>query len=75
MGHADIATTMIYVHHVPQHDAADRLAQLVEAAEDRSQKACPQPCPELSKSQVISRDPTPLSRAKPTPRPTDSPNS
>jgi integrase len=25
MGHADIATTMIYVHHVPQHDAADRL--------------------------------------------------
>jgi integrase len=22
MGHADIATTMIYVHHVPQHDAA-----------------------------------------------------
>jgi integrase len=26
MGHADIATTMIYVHHVPQHDAADRLS-------------------------------------------------
>jgi hypothetical protein len=25
MGHADIATTMIYVHHVPQHDAAHRL--------------------------------------------------
>ncbi len=23
MGHADIQTTMIYVHHVPQHDAAD----------------------------------------------------
>jgi integrase len=22
MGHADIATTMVYVHHVPQHDAA-----------------------------------------------------
>lgn len=25
MGHADIATTMIYVHHVPQIDAAERL--------------------------------------------------
>jgi integrase len=31
MGHADIQTTMIYVHHVPQHDAADRLSQLLEA--------------------------------------------
>jgi integrase len=27
MGHADIATTMIYVHHVPQHDAADKLSK------------------------------------------------
>ncbi|MDQ3678692.1 MAG: site-specific integrase [Actinomycetota bacterium] len=26
MGHADIATTMIYVHHVPQHDAAAKLS-------------------------------------------------
>ena len=26
MGHADIATTMIYVHHIPQHDAANRLS-------------------------------------------------
>ena len=34
MGHADIATTMIYVHHVPQHDAADRLGRLVERADD-----------------------------------------
>jgi integrase len=33
MGHADIATTMIYVHHVPQHDAADRLsARLAKAS-------------------------------------------
>ena len=31
MGHADIATTMIYVHHVPQADAAEKLTQLVAA--------------------------------------------
>jgi integrase len=30
MGHADISTTMIYVHHVPQHDAAARLTALLE---------------------------------------------
>ena len=29
MGHADIATTMIYIHHVPQHDAAARLTRLL----------------------------------------------
>jgi hypothetical protein len=33
MGHADIATTMIYVHHVPQIDAADKLSKLVTAAQ------------------------------------------
>jgi integrase len=33
MGHADIATTMIYVHHVPQIDAADKLSELVSAAQ------------------------------------------
>ena len=27
MGHVDISTTMIYVHHVPRHDAADRLSE------------------------------------------------
>jgi integrase len=31
MGHADIQTTMIYVHHVPRHDAADRLTELLDA--------------------------------------------
>jgi len=31
MGHARIETTMIYVHHVPRHDAADRLSALVSA--------------------------------------------
>lgn len=30
MGHKDIATTMRYVHHVPRHDAADRLTALAE---------------------------------------------
>ena len=31
MGHADVATTMIYVHHVPTLDAAERLSALVAA--------------------------------------------
>lgn len=30
MGHSDISTTMIYVHHRPQHDAADKLTHLVD---------------------------------------------
>jgi hypothetical protein len=36
MGHADIQTTMIYIHHVPQHDAAERLSKLLD---DRTQGA------------------------------------
>ena len=32
MGHADISTTMIYVHHVPQHDAAAKLSAVLEKA-------------------------------------------
>ncbi len=32
MGHADIATTMVYVHHVPQVDAAERLSTALNAA-------------------------------------------
>jgi integrase len=32
MGHADIATTMIYVHHVPQLDAAARLSAAIDAS-------------------------------------------
>ncbi len=31
MGHADIQTTMRYVHHVPRVDAAERLSQVVAA--------------------------------------------
>jgi integrase len=33
IGHADISTTMRYVHHVPQDDAADRLSKLVGEAQ------------------------------------------
>ncbi len=33
MGHADIDTTMLYVHHTPQHDTAERLGRLVAQAE------------------------------------------
>jgi integrase len=29
MGHAHIETTMVYVHHTPQHDAADKLSTLI----------------------------------------------
>jgi len=32
MGHADIQTTMIYVHHQPKTAAADALTRIVEAA-------------------------------------------
>jgi len=32
MGHADVGTTMLYVHHTPQHNAADRLSALVTGA-------------------------------------------
>jgi integrase len=32
MGHADIATTMIYVHHVPQVDAAEKLSSALKAS-------------------------------------------
>jgi integrase len=34
MGHADIQTTMIYVHHVPAADAAERLQRAIYASGD-----------------------------------------
>jgi integrase len=34
MGHADIQTTMVYVHHVPADDAAERLSRAVVASDD-----------------------------------------
>jgi hypothetical protein len=33
MGHADISTTMVYVHHVPQVNAAERLSRVVAGEE------------------------------------------
>jgi integrase len=40
MGHADIQTTMVYVHHVPQHDAADKLSRLSARAWGRTKFGC-----------------------------------
>jgi integrase len=37
MGHADIQTTMIYVHHQPKVAAADVLTRIVEAAESSTE--------------------------------------
>ncbi len=34
MGHESIDTTMIYVHHVPQTDAAAKLSKLLSARSD-----------------------------------------
>ena len=34
MGHAHIQTTMIYVHHIPRHDAAQRLSAVVGGQPD-----------------------------------------
>jgi integrase len=39
MGHADIATTMIYVHHLPQHDAAERLSRALAKATESAPAA------------------------------------
>lgn len=41
MGHADIDTTMTYVHHQPQHAAADRLGQLVQNDADFGTRSVP----------------------------------
>ena len=32
MGHADLATTQRYIHHVPKHDAAAKLTALIDDA-------------------------------------------
>jgi integrase len=41
MGHADIQTTMIYVHHVPKVAAADEMSRAVEAAMETPRTAVP----------------------------------
>ncbi len=41
MGHADISTTMGYVHHIPRHSDADALSRLVHDS-DRPRVASPQ---------------------------------
>ncbi len=41
MGHADIQTTMRYVHYVPKHDAAKRLGALLDEAEDVAPNLAP----------------------------------
>jgi len=39
MGHADIATTMIYVHHVPQLGAAEKLSRALDAGSVPAQRS------------------------------------
>ena len=43
MGHADVSTTMIYVHHVPQTDAAARLSALLGTSRGMETRAAEQP--------------------------------
>jgi site-specific recombinase XerC len=35
MGHADIATTQIYMHYAPRHDQAERIAAAFAVADPR----------------------------------------
>ena len=41
MGHAHVQTTMIYVHYVPQHDAAAKLTRVFSAAVTDDPRAAP----------------------------------
>ena len=43
MGHANIQTTMIYVHHVPKASDADALTALVSQGTEDSTLATPNP--------------------------------
>ena len=49
MGHADLKTTMVYVHYVPQHDAASRLNRAFAAdelpTEEESREQDPEEAP------------------------------
>ena len=48
MGHADISTTMIYVHHVPQTDAAARLTALLADSPGTPRHAATEPAAQSS---------------------------
>jgi integrase len=58
MGHADLATTMIYIHHQPRARAADELTAVIDAAETVSQ-----PCHEPGDSEAPERNSEQLSHA------------
>lgn len=51
MGHANISTTEIHVHHVPKHDAAQRFSRLVKA-----RMGVPPACPEPPQSDATERN-------------------
>ena len=53
MGHADIQTTMIYVHHIPQLDAAKRFTELVE----REKGAAALPAPAVERGHIRDTEP------------------
>jgi len=43
MGHADISTTMVYVHHTPKVDAAAKGSAFREAQLSSVSATCPEP--------------------------------
>jgi integrase len=60
MGHEDIKTTMIYVHHVPKTDAAAKGSAFIAA---QMAPACPEMCPEPVASEASDANAAQLSRA------------
>ena len=55
MGHADIQTTMIYVHHQPKTAAADALTRIVAAASGVGDELGPEIGPEMPTSTATER--------------------
>ena len=60
MGHEDIKTTMIYVHHVPKTDAAAKGSAFIEA----QMRPYPEPYPEPATSSPTERNSEQLSTAQ-----------
>jgi integrase len=52
MGHADIQTTMRYVHHTPKREAAERLGALIDGGEDVAPDEAPSTRPRPSSERV-----------------------